>query len=172
MHLLAALRESLRQGPEGVLRDAALYAQDWGFSMERIEIRVDLWHGESDWIVPRAHAEVIARALVRGRLRTSPMKGISPCPSGIVIASSMISSVDPRSAPGAGSSPNGEGQVVASSKRPRRLIGSPPSQRPHPAVPVRCLAGGRAVQSGFPAGLSPVGGGGAPIWRCGAYCSS
>ena len=75
MRLLASLRESLRQGPEGVLRDAVLYAHDWGFPIEDIEMSVDLWHGEIDRIVPRYHADVIAGTLARGRLRMIPDEG-------------------------------------------------------------------------------------------------
>jgi pimeloyl-ACP methyl ester carboxylesterase len=75
MRLLASLLESLRQGAEGVLRDAVLYAQDWGFAIEDIEMNIDLWHGENDRIVPRYHADMFASTLARGRLRILPNEG-------------------------------------------------------------------------------------------------
>lgn len=73
--LLASLRESLRQGPAGVFWDAVLYSRDWGFRLEDIATSVDVWHGESDRIVPRCHAEAIARSLLHGRLRLIPNEG-------------------------------------------------------------------------------------------------
>lgn len=73
--LLASVREGLRQGSKGALWDAVLYARDWSFRLEEIEIRVDLWHGEADSIVPPCHTEAIAQALPHKRVRLIPGEG-------------------------------------------------------------------------------------------------
>jgi pimeloyl-ACP methyl ester carboxylesterase len=66
--MLAALRESVRQGVRGPLWDVVLYAQAWGFRLEDIGIPVTLWHGMADRLVPLAHARVVASALPHARL--------------------------------------------------------------------------------------------------------
>lgn len=73
--LVAAIRESLRQGSPGVLRDLVLYARHWGFSLAEINIPVYLWHGEADHIVPFRHTETMARALPHGQARLVPNEG-------------------------------------------------------------------------------------------------
>lgn len=73
--MLACLREGLRQGPAGALRDVQLYAQAWGFRLEEVEIPVALWHGTGDRIVPPAHARMMAAALPLAVLKWIPEAG-------------------------------------------------------------------------------------------------
>ncbi len=62
-HLLASIREGLRQGVRGALWDAVLYSRDWGFPLDRITIPVELWQGGADRIVPPCHVQVLAGSL-------------------------------------------------------------------------------------------------------------
>jgi pimeloyl-ACP methyl ester carboxylesterase len=50
--VLAALREGVRPGIEGVWSDAQIYARDWGFALERVTVPLQVWHGTADSIVP------------------------------------------------------------------------------------------------------------------------
>jgi pimeloyl-ACP methyl ester carboxylesterase len=50
--LTATFKESVRCGPAGASRDVILYANPWGFDLQKIRLQVYLWHGEKDAIVP------------------------------------------------------------------------------------------------------------------------
>ena len=65
----ANLRESLRAGVRGALWDAVIYARDWGFPLDQIQVPVEIWHGEADTIVPPYHCHVLADALADGRVK-------------------------------------------------------------------------------------------------------
>lgn len=41
-------RESWRGGADGLYKDAAIYAQPWGFNLAEIQTPVRLWHGKED----------------------------------------------------------------------------------------------------------------------------
>lgn len=56
-------REAFRQGASGAARDLQLLAAPWGFRLEEIPIRVHVWHGELDPIVPVAMGRHVARAV-------------------------------------------------------------------------------------------------------------
>ncbi|KAF2441596.1 alpha/beta-hydrolase [Karstenula rhodostoma CBS 690.94] len=67
--LLNALFEPFRQGSKGVVQEAALVSQPWGFRLEEIENAVTIWHGAKDknasieWI--RAMARRIPEAVLK-----------------------------------------------------------------------------------------------------------
>ncbi len=52
--MTTSFRESMRSGPAGAIRDLNIYITPWGFGLGEIQIRVHLWHGEKDAIVPCA----------------------------------------------------------------------------------------------------------------------
>lgn len=60
---VAGLQEAFRSGVGGANRDAALYAQPWGFQLQDISAEVHLWHGGQDANVPVSVGHKVAAAL-------------------------------------------------------------------------------------------------------------
>jgi len=56
-------RRAWRGSAEGVMADAQIYAQPWGFRMEEVRVPVRLWHGNEDRAFSVHLAEEIARQL-------------------------------------------------------------------------------------------------------------
>src|SRR5439155_545207 len=56
----AAVAESVRQGTDGYRWEAIDAWLPWGFRLDRIPMRVHLWHGEQDPRVPRSHFDFSA----------------------------------------------------------------------------------------------------------------
>lgn len=54
-------RRAWRGSAEGVMIDAQIYAQPWGFAVEDVQVPVRLWHGVED----RAFAVVLAQEIAR-----------------------------------------------------------------------------------------------------------
>ena len=54
-------RRAWEASADGVLADAEIYAQPWGFSLSEIRVPVRLWHGELD----RAFSAALARQMVK-----------------------------------------------------------------------------------------------------------
>jgi pimeloyl-ACP methyl ester carboxylesterase len=73
--VLASIRESIREGPRGILHELSLYTQDWDFRPEEIALTVDLWHGEADPIVPVTHARALMKRLPQVRPVILPGEG-------------------------------------------------------------------------------------------------
>ncbi len=59
----AAMSEGVRQGTDGYRWEALDAWRPWGFRLDRIPMRVHLWHGEQDPRVPRSHFEFTARRI-------------------------------------------------------------------------------------------------------------
>lgn len=57
---LAYLRESLRQGPRGVVLDYRLFTFPWGFQPEAVKVPVHIFHGDEDRTIPAHHADDFA----------------------------------------------------------------------------------------------------------------
>ena len=66
--VLDSFREALRQGVEGAVSDARLYARPWGFQPADIVAPTVIWHGNLDNQVPIAAAHVYARLIPHARL--------------------------------------------------------------------------------------------------------
>jgi len=56
-------RRAWRGSTEGVMADAQIYAQSWGFGIEEVRLPVRLWHGTQDRAFSVHLAEEIARQL-------------------------------------------------------------------------------------------------------------
>jgi pimeloyl-ACP methyl ester carboxylesterase len=56
-------RRAWRGSVEGVLADAQIHAQPWGFRLEDVEVPVRLWHGKEDRAFSLRVAQEIARRL-------------------------------------------------------------------------------------------------------------
>ena len=50
--LIAVWREALRHGVEGALSDARIYAADWRFDLDQVDVPTSLWCGGQDRLVP------------------------------------------------------------------------------------------------------------------------
>ena len=56
-------RSAWRASAKGVMTDAEIYAQPWGFRLEDVEVPVRLWHGKKDRAFSFRLAQEIARRL-------------------------------------------------------------------------------------------------------------
>ncbi len=56
-------RRAWRGSAEGVVADAQIYAQPWGFSLEDVHVPVRLWHGTQDRAFSVHRAEEVAKRL-------------------------------------------------------------------------------------------------------------
>jgi pimeloyl-ACP methyl ester carboxylesterase len=56
-------RRAWRASAEGVMADARIYAEPWGFSLESVQVPVRLWHGREDRAFSVHLAEEIANRL-------------------------------------------------------------------------------------------------------------
>ncbi len=73
--LRCSMREALRQGERGPMRDLVLYARPWGFALEDVDVPVQLWHGEADQTVPVLHGRRAAARLPRVQARFLAAQG-------------------------------------------------------------------------------------------------
>ena len=64
----AALQDSFRQGLDGMIQEATLLARPWGFRIEDVGTRVELWHGTADVNVPIRLARLVAGKLPDAQL--------------------------------------------------------------------------------------------------------
>lgn len=62
-------RRAWRGSPEGVLIDARIYAEPWGFAIEDVSVPVRLWHGTEDRAFAVGLAEEIANRFANCKAR-------------------------------------------------------------------------------------------------------
>jgi len=62
-------RRAWRASAEGVVADAQIYAQPWGFAIEDVRVPVRLWHGKQDRAFSVHLAEELAKRLPNCRTR-------------------------------------------------------------------------------------------------------
>ena len=62
-------RRAWRGSVEGVMADAQIYAQPWGFAMEDVRVSVRLWHGKEDRAFSVQLAEEVAKRLPNCKAR-------------------------------------------------------------------------------------------------------
>ena len=74
-------RQAWRASADGLMVDAEIYAQPWGFPLEEIRVPVRLWHGRKDRSFHWKLAEVVRRSASRIAMRASSKgRGIIRCP--------------------------------------------------------------------------------------------
>jgi pimeloyl-ACP methyl ester carboxylesterase len=61
-----------RRGMRAPIDDVILFGRHWGFSVRDISAPVYWWHGDSDNLVPQAHAEHMASIIPKVELRIRP----------------------------------------------------------------------------------------------------
>lgn len=69
------LREALRNGPRGYVKDIELLATPWGFDPQAIRVPVQLWHGDADAVIPLAHSRHLASRIPGAVLHVCPGEG-------------------------------------------------------------------------------------------------
>lgn len=57
------LGEAFRQGGRGPAHDLTLEARPWGVPLERIEVPIEIWHGQDDRVVSPEQSRILARSL-------------------------------------------------------------------------------------------------------------
>lgn len=62
-------RRAWRGSAEGVMADAQIYAQPWGFAIEDVQVPVRLWHGKQDRAFSIRLAEQVAKRLPNCKAR-------------------------------------------------------------------------------------------------------
>jgi pimeloyl-ACP methyl ester carboxylesterase len=70
--LILNVREAFRQGTAGAVQDMQLYYRDWGFPLQDIKTRIDIWHGDADVIVPVSHSQYLHQYLPNSTFITMP----------------------------------------------------------------------------------------------------
>jgi len=68
-------RRAWRGSAEGVMIDAQIYAQPWGFAIEDVHVPVRLWHGKEDRAFAVRLAEEISKRLPNCKARFIPDEG-------------------------------------------------------------------------------------------------
>ena len=58
--IVGCMHDGLASNGEGWWDDGMASLHPWGFSVESIEVPVQLWHGRQDWFVPFQHGEWLA----------------------------------------------------------------------------------------------------------------
>ncbi|MEZ4601764.1 MAG: alpha/beta hydrolase [Syntrophotaleaceae bacterium] len=61
--LTNSIKEALRQGGQGPVRDLQLLGEEWDFDLNRIDCPVHLWHGEQDATVPIVMGRYLAHVI-------------------------------------------------------------------------------------------------------------
>lgn len=75
MDAVSNLREAFRQGALGYSQDITLLARPWGFELEQIKARVQLWHGDADRVIPVHHGRYLGSLLPNATLHVCPGEG-------------------------------------------------------------------------------------------------
>lgn len=63
------LAEALRQGAAGVWSDLHALTSPWGFEMDQVDTPADVWHGDTDRIVPQQMGHLLVQRLPQARWR-------------------------------------------------------------------------------------------------------
>jgi pimeloyl-ACP methyl ester carboxylesterase len=61
-----------RRQLHGPVADVALFIREWGFSLRDVRVPIRFWHGDSDRIVPLAHAQHMSQLVPDSELRIRP----------------------------------------------------------------------------------------------------
>jgi pimeloyl-ACP methyl ester carboxylesterase len=65
--MVSSIQEGFRQGSRAIAQDDVLINREWGFELEKITIRFDIWHGEADVNVPLHAGEYLLKGLPHAR---------------------------------------------------------------------------------------------------------
>jgi pimeloyl-ACP methyl ester carboxylesterase len=74
-HALAFVREAMRQGTEGCVLDYKIFGDPWGFSLEEIQVPVQIWEGSDDQTGPPGYREFLRRHIRHATVTVVPGEG-------------------------------------------------------------------------------------------------
>jgi pimeloyl-ACP methyl ester carboxylesterase len=74
-HFIADQKEAMIRGGKGVAVDAAVHYVDWGFRLQEIPVKVHVFHGIEDTLVPVAFANHLAARIPNCELHLLENKG-------------------------------------------------------------------------------------------------
>jgi pimeloyl-ACP methyl ester carboxylesterase len=97
--MIAAAPEAFRQGIRGVVHEARICAQPWGFDLASIKPPVHIWHGDQDSNAPVAMAQYLAGQIPGSTLTSYPGEGHLIVPKHWDEIISALLPIDPRQAP-------------------------------------------------------------------------
>jgi pimeloyl-ACP methyl ester carboxylesterase len=69
------ISEAFRRGAQGAAAELDLFSRPWGFAVDEIKVKVHLWHGEADAIVPVGMGRYLADHIPQCRARFIPGAG-------------------------------------------------------------------------------------------------
>jgi len=72
---VAFMKESLRTGTLGVIRDYCIFGDPWGFSLEDVEIPIEVWQGAQDTMCSPEDPLLLADHLPDARVMIVPGEG-------------------------------------------------------------------------------------------------
>lgn len=67
--------EAFRQGARGPAHDLTLEARPWGVPFDRIDVPIEIWHGEDDRVVSPEQSRILSRALPLATYHVVPGEG-------------------------------------------------------------------------------------------------
>jgi pimeloyl-ACP methyl ester carboxylesterase len=70
-----SLRETFRSGSRGAAWDYALLTRPWGFRLDELSVKVQLWHGEADATIPVWMGRYVAEVIPNCQSRFLPGEG-------------------------------------------------------------------------------------------------
>lgn len=73
--LVGSIHEGFRQGSLGIAEDDILVNREWGFDLEKVKARMDIWHGKKDVNVPLHAGEFLRDSLPNVRVNFLPDAG-------------------------------------------------------------------------------------------------
>jgi pimeloyl-ACP methyl ester carboxylesterase len=71
-NMVASIQEGYRQGWHGPAQDDVITNSPWGFRVEDIEVRIDIWQGEVDKNVPLIQGQYQHEKIPNSRLTVLP----------------------------------------------------------------------------------------------------
>jgi pimeloyl-ACP methyl ester carboxylesterase len=66
------IAEAFRQGIGGLAHEITLYTLAWGIDLRRIQVPVELWHGEQDKNIPASTVEQLSQSLTCSSVKILP----------------------------------------------------------------------------------------------------
>lgn len=73
------LQEAYRQGVQGATHELGLQTRDWGFRLEDISTKTDVWHGQQDTLAPHFMGEILAKSIGQSTFHSIPTAGHLLC---------------------------------------------------------------------------------------------
>ncbi len=73
--MAAGMRRALSRGFDGWIDDDLAFVQEWGFDLNEINIPVQVWQGDDDFMVPHSHSYWLASKIPTSELKFVPENG-------------------------------------------------------------------------------------------------